>query len=164
MKLCPKCGIEKNKSEFYKDKRCKDGLYSICKKCHSLLTIKNNKKYIKTEENKIYQRNYHKIYRKKYRKIHRKEINKCKRNWEKNNKDRIRKLNSTPERIIMNRVRSYTVSRINLKGKHCEICGKNKTLQRHHINYNKPMEIMILCAQCHSDWHKENKPIYPIIN
>jgi len=33
-KICTKCGIEKPLSEFYGNKRAKDGLYSICKVCH----------------------------------------------------------------------------------------------------------------------------------
>lgn len=33
MKTCTKCHIEKDESEFYKNKRTKDGLYSHCKSC-----------------------------------------------------------------------------------------------------------------------------------
>ena len=33
-KQCTKCKKEKNYSEFFKDKRTKDGLYSACKGCH----------------------------------------------------------------------------------------------------------------------------------
>jgi len=33
-KECRKCGSVRNHSEFFKDKRSKDGLYSSCKKCH----------------------------------------------------------------------------------------------------------------------------------
>ena len=34
-KKCYKCGIEKDESEFYKDKRNKDGLCFQCKECQS---------------------------------------------------------------------------------------------------------------------------------
>lgn len=33
MKLCGKCGIEKDESEFHKDKQKKDGLSNYCKSC-----------------------------------------------------------------------------------------------------------------------------------
>lgn len=35
MKKCNKCGIEKELSEFYKEKNYKDGLHSSCKICHN---------------------------------------------------------------------------------------------------------------------------------
>jgi hypothetical protein len=35
MKICTKCKIEKDESEFYKDKSRKDGLCSQCKKCRN---------------------------------------------------------------------------------------------------------------------------------
>lgn len=42
MKICSKCGLEKDLSEFYKHKKTKDGLHSKCKICH--------KKYNQTPE------------------------------------------------------------------------------------------------------------------
>lgn len=33
MKMCSKCGIQKHKTDFYKDSRSKQGLQSMCKEC-----------------------------------------------------------------------------------------------------------------------------------
>lgn len=41
----------------------------------------------------------------------------------------------------------------------CEDCGTTEKLVRHHFDYNKPIEIMILCASCHWHWHQKNKAI-----
>ena len=41
-KKCSKCGVEKPTSEYYKDKRKKDGLYPHCKACHYTMTRKNS--------------------------------------------------------------------------------------------------------------------------
>ena len=50
MKVCIKCGIEKEDSEFYHDKRHKDGLTSACKKCRNNTSrewrIHNHEKFI----------------------------------------------------------------------------------------------------------------------
>lgn len=46
MKLCPHCHLEKELSEFYKDKSHKDGLQSYCKVCND----EKKKEYIRTSE------------------------------------------------------------------------------------------------------------------
>lgn len=67
-KCCTKCGIEKELSEFYKDKRRNDGHMSACKKCH----IRYNKNQIAYKAN-WYQENKERldkksvIYNKNYR-------------------------------------------------------------------------------------------------
>ena len=59
VKECSKCGVVKLVSEFYKDKRRKDGLYSHCKLCQNALT----KAYSSTEKGKeIHQANYKRWY------------------------------------------------------------------------------------------------------
>lgn len=47
LKKCSRCGIEKELSEFYKDKKTSDGTHSWCKSCHNLYrklggVLKNN--------------------------------------------------------------------------------------------------------------------------
>lgn len=72
MKTCKKCGIEKNISDFYKDKSNKDGYAFYCKKCVSIYKRQwsdNNKKH-KTEYNRKYyedNKEYRSEYLKKYR-------------------------------------------------------------------------------------------------
>lgn len=53
MKYCHKCEQEKPTTEFYKDKRRKDGLTPYCKPCHcSYKTIEGNKKATQTYHQK----------------------------------------------------------------------------------------------------------------
>lgn len=54
MKVCSKCKIEKDESEFYKDRVNKDGLQYRCKTCR--------KEYSKSEKWKIYKSEYNKKY------------------------------------------------------------------------------------------------------
>jgi hypothetical protein len=51
-KLCPKCDVEKNKSEFSKSKRSHDGYNYTCKPCQRILTD------IRKQDNAEYQREY----------------------------------------------------------------------------------------------------------
>lgn len=44
MKDCKNCQTNKELSEFYKDSRRPDGLYTICKQCHRLVLRKSKKK------------------------------------------------------------------------------------------------------------------------
>lgn len=46
MKICTKCNVEKELSEFYKDKSKKDGLSSSCKECKTA----QNKAYMKAHQ------------------------------------------------------------------------------------------------------------------
>lgn len=80
-KVCSKCVIEKDISNFYQDKRKFDGLYSQCKECflkknNSYKQI--NKENIKTKRKDYYQSN-------KLTELERVKL------WQKNNKDKTNK-------------------------------------------------------------------------
>jgi hypothetical protein len=38
-------------------------------------------------------------------------------------------------------------------GSHCEQCGASEKLHRHHPDYTKPLEVIILCVACHERTH-----------
>lgn len=54
MKQCSKCHELKPESEFYKDKRTKDGLKCQCKKCHCKTSVATRDKDLARERNKRY--------------------------------------------------------------------------------------------------------------
>jgi hypothetical protein len=83
-KICSKCNIEKELSEFSKDKSKKDGLCSQCKICrneHFEIYKKNNKNKIDKKQKEYRLENIKKSSErnKKYRDNHRNKINKQRR-------------------------------------------------------------------------------------
>lgn len=67
LKVCTKCGIEKELSEFYKDKSMKDGFISSCKVCRNKYlknyrTTDNYKKYyaLNNDDRRLYKKEYYK--------------------------------------------------------------------------------------------------------
>ena len=62
MRKCTKCGVEKDNSEFYADKRRKDGLQSACKECMRAMSKRwsDTHKYPRNEQQKEYQRSWRK--------------------------------------------------------------------------------------------------------
>jgi len=49
MKVCSKCKVEKDESEFYRNKYNKDGLHSLCKECKNIC----NARYISENPEKV---------------------------------------------------------------------------------------------------------------
>lgn len=58
----------------------------------------------------------------------------------------------------MNIGKAQEIARKKIKiHRNCEKCGSKKNLVRHHEDYDKPEDVIILCKKCHSLWHKDNK-------
>jgi len=43
----------------------------------------------------------------------------------------------------------------NIKMTECAKCGSKERLHRHHPDYNKPLEVIILCKKCHEEEHRQ---------
>ena len=84
LKYCKGCDTVKSADEFYKDKKCKSGLYYICKICKSVARKEANQKYYqnnkekydgsKTKRNKSQNREKQRRRKQGYHPRHRKEI------------------------------------------------------------------------------------------
>lgn len=124
MKECSKCKEFKNESEFYKDRRTKDGLYSSCKQCHNKKQSKSSYKYA----------NLYKEYKKEYQKEYAKR------------KEQI-------DKIKCRQHTHYLVYTGKIKKESCVICNNDK-VEAHHKDYNKPNEVTWLCRKHHDELHK----------
>ncbi len=182
MKTCTRCKCEKNKEEFIKDKRKKEGIGSICRRCdyERKDPKKENERKLKLyyknhDENREYKRIWKKNHdennreyaREKGRFYYHKNIEK--------NRERQNELAKNPER--RKRLAEYTRKYRKEKGlfrkranslvehalkighlirpSKCERCLKECKPDGHHEDYNKPLEVQWLCKICHN--HKHNK-------
>jgi len=104
LKICTKCKISKDESEYYKDKSRKDGLYSLCTNCaraHQKKYKEDKKNYMKVYNNLLEIKERAKEYNKTnkdirratariYQENNRELISKRKREYNQKNKDKIR--------------------------------------------------------------------------
>lgn len=153
-KICTKCGIEKDISNFRKEKRIKMGLQSQCKECEKEYRLKNREKqiiymkqyYKKNKEilsnkNKIYRENHKEEKRKQdklYRETHKKERNI--RELKRKEKDNIYKLKCNIRGMIKNSFRRRGFKK-KQKGEEIYGCSVNELIEHliktYENNYNE---------------------------
>lgn len=54
------------------------------------------------------------------------------------------------------KIQAEKKAQLNIKiDKPCVVCGSTENLQRHHPDYSKPLEVVILCPACHGKIHRK---------
>jgi ribosomal protein S27AE len=145
-KLCKKCGIQKDISEFYKHPQMKDGYLNICISCKLL----DASEYRKTNIEKIraHDRN---------RQNHNERVTANRKRGNKNHIEAVRNFRQKyPEKAraymtVYNAIKQGII----VKKDNCEKCGSDYKVSAHHEDYEKPLEIIWLCDTCHKKVHKE---------
>lgn len=92
----------------------------------------------------IYMREYMRTYRQKdsYKAMHRRISS----NWIRANNQK-----TLAHRAIKNEIRSGRMTAPEV----CERCHRYFKTQAHHPDYNKPLDVMWLCENCHKEIHNE---------
>jgi hypothetical protein len=133
-KVCRRCNLEKQLTEFYAHAKMLDGHLNICKMCVKLQVKKHRKENDHVRE---YDRSRYKNNPERKRKT-----DKMVKRWRANNPDGY--------------LAHYTVSNAirdgRLKRMPCVICGNLKS-EAHHEDYSKPLEVMWLCSLHHRRYH-----------
>ena len=163
MKKCPMCGIEKDDSEFNKNKSQPSGLSSYCKECLKIRN-KRDKEKISARNKRWRENNGDKL--KEYYNTHKEEISEYNKDYWKRNKDKQREYSSKR----CNESREFLWS---LK-EPCIKCGEDRkcSIDFHHIDYTKKLFLLssashrsedelrsekekciCLCKNCHSEFH-----------
>jgi hypothetical protein len=155
MKECFKCKKILSLDNFYKHGGMKDGYVNKCKEC--------NKKDVK--ENYNVNIEYFREYDKKRNTLpHRIKLregySKTEAYKQSHYKSVKKQRQENPKKYkARNFVNNALKNGFLIKPQHCEKCLLGKKLHGHHCDYNKPLDVMWLCTQCHADWHKNNNAI-----
>jgi len=140
-KECFKCKAIRPLEDFYKHPRMPDGHVNKCKNC--------NKNDVTANRNK----NIEKI--RAYDRERSKEPERIKTNAEVNRAWRAEdKRRTAAHNAVARAIRNGSLFRLP-----CVRCKAEKSLA-HHEDYDKPLEIMWLCQQCHKQRHKELKEMF----
>jgi ribosomal protein S27AE len=153
-KKCFKCLAIKPLTDFYKHPQMADGRVNKCKECNrrdvrenraekidyyieydraramSPDRVASKKKYLKTEGGKL-------------------ATARAKKKWLDENT-----IKRAAQIMVGNAVRDGRLK----KEKTCK-CGNTGRIHGHHDDYSKPLSVRWLCPKCHTEWHKNNKPI-----
>jgi len=139
MKTCSCCNTEKPEEDFQVRKASKDGRTASCKQClqkrdaarYPKEKVKRSalmKAYVATPDGMA-------------------AANAAKVRWK--NKNTIKRAAHV---LLGNRIADGTI----VKPTRCSVCGKEGRIHGHHDDYAYQLIVRWLCAQCHTDWHKEN--------
>ena len=101
-------------------------------------------------------KNMRKKYLKKYYEKNRERCNLLKKEYKKRNKGTYAKLQREYRKRYPEKILAHTLSKkIKIPEKKlCEGCESNLAKEKHHQNYNKPLEITFLCKSCHTKIHR----------
>ena len=135
-KTCFKCKIEKPLDAFYKHPEMADGHLGKCKECAKKDVTANR------AENIMYYRTYDSARSKEGQRLAELTV-RCK-NYRKKN----------PRKYAAHTLLNSAIQCRRIFRMACEVCGKEKS-HAHHENYDKPLEVVWLCAVHHSLRHKE---------
>jgi hypothetical protein len=152
LKRCYKCGIEKPKSEFYKDKTTRDGLSNKCKSCSSI----TNREW----------RTKHKEHLLEYRK-----------DWREHNIDKTLQYAKNGRVYFQNKIKSYKTKCVKCGEDRDYVIdfhhiNNNEKLFNINTGRGRNQESLVsevnkcvcLCRNCHSEFHHlyGNVPSKPI--
>lgn len=141
MKRCSYCKVEKDESEFYADKKSKDGLRCQCKKCHCLTSVRTRDNDVHRENNKKWMRQsrYHTRQEVRDRDLLRSRVK------NKSVEAKARHLANVAVRL------GFLI-----RPEACPKCNRTDLkIHAHHEDHSKPLEVIWMCSDCHGKVHRK---------
>lgn len=180
MKICTKCGVNKEINEFTYVKN-RSSYKARCKKCTNEYSqshyLKNKKIYNERRKNyysenkekelerckNYYYENFERISKREKKKnedpVRKEKTNKRGRDWAKENPKK-HAANATKHKIRYpqkHQARLSVMWAIKLgflkRPERCEVCKRLIKVEAHHMDYEKPLEVKWLCRICHNKEH-----------
>jgi hypothetical protein len=148
LKTCFKCGLTKDRTEFYRHKMMADGLLGKCKEC----TKEDSNKH--RNDNLVEVRAYDRV---RGMLPHRVAARLAYATTDGGKaalaSRRRRYIARNPEKRAAHIITGNAIRDGRLFVESCEVCGSWKT-HAHHDDYSKPLDVRWLCAEHHSLWHQ----------
>lgn len=148
MKICFKCKKNLPLTEYYKHKGMADGRLNKCKNC----TKEDTKKSINLKKKDSSWLN-------KERERCRMKTRKARAEGKLKESPQHKKTaaNAAWRKRNPNKARAHNIAK-SIKRLPCQICG-NPNSQRHHEDYSKPKDVIMLCAKHHAERHIEMRKL-----
>lgn len=136
MRECRKCREGKPRSEFYRERRRRDGLDPVCKECRREAARERHRRLMDTDPE----------WRIRERARGRRKANAAYTPARQRAKRRRH-----PKRDRARRILNYHVRKGNVqKPDRCEDCGRDDLrMEAHHDDYDRPLDVDWLCSLCH---------------
>jgi ribosomal protein S27AE len=156
MKVCKKCKVEKEITDFYKHSAMLDGHLNKCIDCvkarvnkYREINLDKVREYDKSRSNLPHRVQARMEYSKTeaYKESHHKSILKYREKYPMVRASHV---------IVGNAIRDKKL----IPEQFCSVCKANEKIEAHHDDYTKPLEVRWLCKKCHTNWHKSNEAIY----
>ena len=151
MKACFKCGETKAKTEFYKHPGMADGRLGKCKPC-ARVDVKANR-----IKNADYYKEFDRVRgRLPHRLALRRAYSLTVAGKESSTRGRLKYRSKHPEKYKANSAVSNALRSGRLVKQPCQECGEEK-VHGHHEDYSKPLDVIWLCSNHHTELHKQKK-------
>lgn len=130
MKRCYFCKHEKAEADFNKDRSRADGLQNRCRSCQ----LKANREWAQ-----------------RHPEVRREAL---RRQYEKQETRRPSKESGRKQKRAHHAVAGAIVKGLLARPSSCTRCGRTQyPIHGHHEDYNKPLDVIWLCAPCHGEIH-----------
>jgi hypothetical protein len=165
IKLCKDCGISKDSSEFSHHS-------GICKPCRNEKYRKyyqKNKEHVADVQRKYRHENKEIIYA-RWKSYYQKNRERIMLYWKEFRKENGKKIYEQEKAIRMTPsgkkrfIANHKVYEAILSGKMsrptvCENCHSVSRTEGHHVDYDKPLDVIWLCRSCHENVHRKVRKV-----